>query len=335
MGIDLGTDYIKMIDKGQKHPYCEKNIVAIRDDKYLIAYGENAYAMFEKTPVNVIAQCPMSNGVIADSEKMEAMLILMLRKYTGVTKSVPDIYMAVPSDITEVQRRAFYQVLSGGVGAKKISLIDKGIADAIGIGMPIDKPIGNMIVNIGAATTEISIIYEGNIILGKMLKIGGNSLDEEIVTMVRRKYNLHIGTRSANELKNELCGFYTNYGKVVEVFGISSILGLPAKETVSAQDVQQCVQERLDIIFREVRQLFDRTAPQIRKDLQENGIYLTGGVSKIQGLDLYLEQATGIPVHQIKDPQGSTLRGIVKIMNNRDYWDFTYSIKDKASMYRV
>ncbi|MDO5344855.1 MAG: rod shape-determining protein, partial [Lachnospiraceae bacterium] len=199
-GVDLGTDTIKLRDKSGKKFMNSKNMIAIRNQSQVLAIGDAAYEMYEKNPLNVEVSCPMINGVIASATNMELVLSYTLKKFTSFTQSRSGICLAVPTNVTPVEQRAFFNVLSGHINASKVRLVDKGIADAVSIGLPVLSSQGHMVVNIGADTTEISVISGGTVILGQTLKIGGKKLDEDISTMIRRKFNIHIGQRTAEQL---------------------------------------------------------------------------------------------------------------------------------------
>lgn len=179
-------------------------MIAIRDKVNVIAIGQKAYEIYEKAPVSVEAGSPMQHGTIADVKNLEIVLMRLLKRYSNLLSKHPDIIITIPVGISELERMAFYQLLTGSIRAKRVALIENGLADGAGLGMPILHPMGNMVVNMGASTTDIGVISEGKIIVGKRLGIGGYQLDEEIITIVRRRYDLNIGHRTAEMLKNNL-----------------------------------------------------------------------------------------------------------------------------------
>ena len=317
-GVDLGTDTIKLRDKSGKKFMNSKNMIAIRNQNQVLAIGDAAYEMYEKNPVNVEVSCPMVNGVIASATNMELVLSHTLKKFTSFTQTRSGICLAVPTHVTPVELRAFFNVLSGHINASKVRLVDKGIADAISIGLPVLSPQGHMVVNIGADTTEISVISGGNVILGQTLKIGGKKLDEDIRTMIRRKFNIHIGQRTAEQLKNNLAFMINGPRLERKIFGIHTLSGLPKSDVIPSLAVSVAIVDTIDQIVENIRSVYDRTPPQIMKDIAQEGIFLTGGVSMLLNLPIYIQKETGLPIYHIQDPKNSTLRGLIEIINHKE-----------------
>lgn len=317
-GVDLGTDTIKIRDKHGKKFMDSKNMIAIRDKNQVIAIGDAAYEMYEKNPVNVEVSCPMMNGVIASATNMELVLSYTLKQFTSFVQTGSDICMAAPSNLTPVEQRAFFNVLSGGINASKIRLVDKGIADAVSIGLPVLSPQGHMIVNIGADTTEISVIANGTVILGQTLKVGGKKLDEDIATMIRRKFNISIGCRTAERLKNNLAFMINGPRLEQKVFGIHTLSGLPKSDMIPSLAVSVAIIDTIDLIVQNIKSVYGRTPPQIMKDIEKEGIFLTGGVSMLLNLPIYIQKEIGLPIYHIQDPKNSTVRGLVEIINKKE-----------------
>lgn len=330
LGIDLGTDTIKICDKNNKIMIFEKNMIAIRDKVNVIAIGDLAYEMYEKTPVNVEAGCPMMHGAIADAKNMELLLTGLLRRCASVLPVQPIIYIAVPTDISAVDKRAYYNVLNGKVKSKKIYLVDKGIADAIGVGIPAELPASRMIVNIGADTTDISVVYEGKILLSKMLQYGGRKLDEDISTMVRRMFQLNIGMKTAEKLKNTLAYVLDGPESSMEVYGISTMSGLPKRAVIPALSVCVAIMETIDNIIANIMSTLDRIPPQFLENIKQSGIFLTGGVSEILNLPEYMRRELDVNVNLVREPIMTTLHGLMTIMNNKELDECTYTLKDLA-----
>jgi len=326
-GIDLGTDTIKIRDKHNKKFMDCKNMIAIRNEKQIIAIGDEAFEMYEKNPVNVEVSCPMINGVIASATNMELVLSHILKRFTSFTQTTSDICMASPTNVTPVEQRAFFNVLSGTINASRIRLVDKGIADAVSIGLPVLAPQGHMIVNIGADTTEISVIANGNVILGQTLKLGGRKLDEDIATMVRRKFNINIGMKTAERLKNNLAFMINGPRLEQKVFGIHTLSGLPKSDMIPSLAVSVAIIDTIDQIIQNIKSIYGRTPPQIMQDIAEEGIFLTGGVSMILNLPIYIQKEIGLPIYHIQDPKNSTVRGLVDILNNKELKILTHSPK--------
>lgn len=327
-GIDLGTDTIKISDKNEKLLVCEKNMIAIRDRVHVIALGNGAFEIFEKAPACVEAASPMAGGVIADAGNLELLLIGLLKRFSGVFCKHPDLLITAPTEISEVEKRAFYKICSGKIRARRVALIDKGVADAIGIGIPVDMSEGNMIVNLGASATEISVLSEGRVIVGKVLPIGGVKMDDEIATMVYRQFHLHIGSRTAELLKNNLASVQQIPEREMQVFGIHTVSGLPRGAMIPALSVSVAIIEILESVAAAIRTTLERTPPQLLEDIRRNGIYLTGGVSQLPHLADYFRKELDIPVYNVADPLFSTLRGLIQIINDRELQKLTYSLRE-------
>ncbi len=326
--LDLGTDTIKIRDKGDKKFLNSRDVIALRQDGSVLAYGDAAFDVCEKQPANVRVVWPMSNGVIANLTEMEILLAHLIKRFGGAST----LLIAVPGDITQVEKRAFFQVMNGRINAGSIRLVEKGIADAVSAELPVLSSRGHMVVNIGADTTEISVISSGKIILGETMKVGGRRLDEDISTMVRRKFNLNIGQKTAESLKNNLA-FMINGPKLEQkVSGIHTLSGLPKTDVIPSLAVSVAIIDAVDSIVETIRSIYNRVPPQIMKDIMREGIFLSGGVSMILNLPEYIQRETGIPLHHIQDPKFSTIRGLVEIMNNRDLKQITYSLNDLSDM---
>ncbi len=331
-GIDLGTDTIKLRDKSGKRFLYSKNLLAMRQNGSVLAIGDAAYEIYEKNPENVRVVWPMAGGVIANLTEMGIVLSHLLKSFSGVLHTGASLYIAVPSDITQVEKRAFFMVMRGKINAGSIRLIDKGIADAVSAGLPVLSSRGHMVVNIGADTTEISVISSGKVILSQTLKAGGRRLDEDIATMVRRKFNLSIGQKTAESLKNNLA-FMINGPKLEQkVFGIHTLSGLPKSDLIPSLAVSVAIIDSVDYIIENIKSIYNRIPPQLMKDIAREGIYLTGGVSMILNLPEYIRREIGVPFHHIQDPKNSTIRGLVEILNNKDLRQSTYSLNDLTGM---
>lgn len=331
-GIDLGTDTIKIRDKSGKRFLYSRNVVAVRKNGSVVGIGESAYEIYEKNPENVRVVWPMINGVIANLTEMELVLSHLLKNFSGRFHTNAAVCIAVPSNITQVEKRAFFQVMCGKINVGKIRLIDKGIADAVSAGLPVLTARGHMVVNIGADTTEISVISSGKVILSQTLKTGGRKLDEDISTMVRRKFNLSIGQKTAEALKNNLAFMINGPRLEQKVFGIHTLSGLPKSELIPSLAVSVAIIDTIDSIVENIKSVYNRVPPQLMKDIMREGIYLTGGVSMIQNLPEYIRKEIGVPLHHIQDPKNSTVRGLVEVLNNKDLRQITYSLSDLASM---
>ena len=317
IGVDLGTDTLKLRDRSGEKFMENRDMIAVRDRKVL-AIGNDAYEMYEKNPASVRVSRPMTGGVIASSSDMEHVLTYTLKKFTTFSQKTAGICIAVPSQVTPVEQRAFYNVCNTTLSPGRVHLVEKGIADAISIGLPVLGPEGHMIVNIGADTTEITVISDGKVVIGRTLKEGGFSLDDDIVTMIRRKFNISIGRKTAEQLKNNLAFMINGPRLEQKVFGIHTLSGLPKSDMIPALAVSVAVLSTVDRIVDEIRQVVDRTPPILRQDIMKEGIFLTGGVSLLQNLPLYIQKEVSLPVYHIQDPKHSTIRGLVTMINQKE-----------------
>lgn len=331
-GIDLGTDTIKLRDKSGKRFLYSKNLLALRQNGHVLAVGDAAYEIYEKNPQNIRVVWPMAGGVIANLTEMEIVLSHLLKSFIGTLHAGASLCIAVPSDITQVEKRAFFLVMRTNINAGRIRLIDKGIADAVSAGLPVLSSRGHMVVNIGADTTEIAVISAGKVILSQTLKVGGRKLDEDIATMVRRKFNLSIGQKSAESLKNNLAFMINGPRLEQKVFGIHTLSGLPKSDVIPSLAVSVAIIDSIDYIIENIKSIYNRIPPQLMKDITREGMYLTGGVSMILNLPEYIRREIGIPLHHMQDPKNSTIRGLVEILNNKDLRQFTYSLNDLTGM---
>ncbi len=319
VGVDLGTDTLKLRDRSGEKFMEIRNMIAMRGSRVL-AIGDEAYEMYEKNPVDVSVTRPMVNGVIAYATSMELVLTDALKKFTTFSQKSAGICLAVPSQVTPVEQRAFFNVMNSTLSPGRVHLVDKGIADAVSIGLPVLSPSGHMIVNIGADTTEISVLSDGKVIIGRTMKEGGLKLDEDIATMVRRKFNISIGMKTAARLKNNLAFMINGPRLEQKVFGIHTLSGLPKSDMIPALAVSVSVLGTIDRIVDEIRSIVDRTPPMIRRDIMKEGIFLTGGVSLLQNLPIYIQKEISLPVYHIQDPKNSTIRGLVTMINQKELY---------------
>lgn len=330
-GVDLGSDTIKICDKNERKLLCEKNMIAVRGQMDLIGVGQSAFDIYEKAPADVYVGSPIQNGSLAEGTSQEIILVHLMKEFSTLFTNHPDIYITVPTDITEVERRAYYKILSGKLRAKKVALVEKGVADAAGIGMPLESPEGNMIVNLGGDRTEISVISEGKTIIQKTLRTGGHALDEDIINMVKRQFQLNIGRKTAEALKNQLAYMLQGPALEMRVYGIHAVTGLPKQVPIPALAVSVAIVDTIDAITDAVKTTMERTPPQLLENIRKNGIYLTGGVSLIPNLAVYMQKELEVPVYNVANPIFTTVRGLVQIMNDSEYRKtLTFSLKDFA-----
>lgn len=338
-GIDFGTSNIKIYNRAGEQLLNEKNIIALKSGNQVFSFGDEAFEMYEKAPDDIQVTFPIKYGVIADMEHMEKLFEHFFDKVNLPRKRKSgDFYIAVPTDISEVEKRAFYDLVAdSNIKVKDIAVVDKPIADAVGVGIDVDSPKGSMIVNIGADTTEISVTSLGGIVISKIIKTGGNKLDETICNIVRKKYNILIGMKTAEQVKIRLANAILPaedeeedvfYNRTYRVFGRNIITGLPANKQVSALLVSEAIHEFLYTLVDSIKQLLERTPPELSADIMDTGIYLTGGSSAIPGLDRLIEEATGLHVNPVESPELSVVRGLMEIIHNPELSGLLYTPRE-------
>lgn len=331
-GLDIGTSNIKIYSKENNKILNEKNIIAIADKKNLYAFGDEAFEMHEKAPSNIEVSFPVKYGVIAHFDNMQHLLIEFIRKISRQYKKIApaDYYIAVPTGITEVEKRAFLELIRDSkVRARKIMIINKPVADAVGAGVEVNDARGIMVVNIGADTTEISILSLGGIVLSKSIKFGGNKLDEAIITAVRKQYNLVIGAKTAEYIKFELGNAIKEKERFVNVYGRHIVTGLPTKCDISSDVVYDCLIDFIHQIIDSMKIILERTPPELAADIIDTGIYLTGGSSAIKNLAKLINSETELNVNVTEEPSECVLRGIKMIIETPKYNDIAYVPKTR------
>ncbi|MFH1128638.1 MAG: rod shape-determining protein [Candidatus Omnitrophota bacterium] len=321
MGIDLGTASTLVYVKGEGVVLCEPSVVAIeRGTSHVLAVGEEAKRMLGRTPGNIVAIRPMKDGVIADFEITEAMLRYFIKKVHHRRVLVrPRIVIAIPSGITEVEKRAVKDSAERA-GAREVFLIEEPIAAAIGVGLPIQEPIGNMIIDIGGGTTEIAVISLAGTVFSRSIRIGGDEMDEAIIEYLKKTYNLMIGERSAEELKIKIGSAYPLEEEMsLEIKGRDLVVGLPKTVSVTSEEIRESLQEPLRAILESTKIVLERTPPELSSDLIEHGIVMAGGGSLLRGLDKLIAEETGLPVHVADDPLTAVANGTGKVLNEIRY----------------
>ena len=331
-GVDIGTSNFKMCCKDKEDILNEKNIIAIANKKDLLAFGDEAYEMYEKAPENIEVSFPVKFGVIADIENMQTLLVSFFnkinddKKFSGNT----DFYIAVPTDVTEVEKRAFYELVADSkVKAKNIYIVDKPVADAIGAGLDVTKSKGIMIVNIGAETTEISVLSLGGIVISKAVKIGGNKLDDCIISNVRKAYNLVIGSKTAENLKKQLGSAVPVSETFAPGFGRNVLSGLPVSVDISSDVVYQAIIDSLHSIMDAIKVILERTPPELAADIIKDGVYFTGGTAQINNLEKFIKDETNLNVNIVEHPAESVVRGLMGVVSNPEFAKVAYTPTEK------
>jgi rod shape-determining protein MreB len=321
IGIDLGTANTLVFVKDRGIVLREPSVVAIQSGtKRILAVGDEAKRMLGRTPGNIVAIRPMKAGVIADFEITESMLRYFIKKIHSKRKMVrPRIIIAVPSDITEVEKRAVKDSATHA-GAREVYLIEEPMAAAIGVGLPVQEPAGNMIVDIGGGTTEVALISLAGIVFSRTVRVGGDEMDECIVQYMKRVYNLMIGERTAEEIKMTMGSAYPLGEETsMEVKGRDLVAGLPKTLTITSEEIREALQEPISSIIDAIRITLERCLPELSADLVDRGMVLAGGGALLAGLDKLIAEQTGLPVHVADDPLSAVAEGTGVVLNELDF----------------
>ncbi|MEN3190361.1 MAG: rod shape-determining protein [Atribacterota bacterium] len=318
LGIDLGTVSVIIYMKGKGIVLQEPSVVSIfQDSGKVMAVGEEAKSMIGKTPGNIVAIQPMKSGVIADYEITEKMLSYFIRKVCGNSKVFrPQVVICVPSGGTEVEKRAALEAAMQA-GARKAYLIEEPMAAAIGVGLDISEPYGNMIIDIGGGTADIAVISLGGIVVSESLRVASNDFDEEIIKYIKNKYNLIIGEKTAETLKIEIgTAVELEEELFTEIRGRDLISGLPKSISVGSNEVLKAISPSLKIIIEGVTAVLEKTPPELAADIVDKGIIITGGGALLRNFDRLLTEVTGIPTYLAEDPISSVALGAGKVLDN-------------------
>ncbi|HEY8465081.1 MAG TPA: rod shape-determining protein [Bacillota bacterium] len=324
MGIDLGTANTLVYVKGKGVVLQEPTVVAIeKDTNNIFAVGNEANLMVGRTPGNIVAVRPMKDGVIADFDVTEKMLRYFINK-AGKNVGIlsPRVIIGVPSGVTEVEKRA---VMDAGIqaGAREVFLIEEPMAAAIGAGLQVEEPSGNLIVDIGGGTTEVAVISLGGIVSSRSLRVAGDEMNEAIAHYIKRHYNLMIGERSAEDIKKEIGSAYPDDSlkESMEIRGRDLLTGLPKTIVVTSKEIQEALAEPVSSILEAVKMTLERTPPELAADILDKGVVMSGGGSLLKGINRLLSEETGMPVQIAEDPLTCVARG-TGIALERSYHDF-------------
>ena len=323
LAIDLGTANTLVFAKGRGVVSNEPSVVAVQTDERGVdrvrAVGKEAKSMLGRTPGSIRAVRPLRDGVIADFEIAEAMLRYFIRKaHNRSTLLRPRIVISVPSGITEVEKRAVREsALSAS--AREVYLLEEPMAAAIGAGLPITEPSGNMIIDIGGGTTEVAIISLAGIVYANSSRVGGDKMDEGILNYVKRKYNLLIGERTAERIKIEVGSAYpTEELKTLAIKGRDLVAGVPKSLEVNSEDIREALMESVNAIVEAAKIVLERTPPELAADIADKGIVLTGGGALLDNLDVLLREETGLPVMLAEDPMTAVVMGCGRCLDELD-----------------
>ncbi len=330
-GIDLGTCNLKIFCKATGKVINEKNTIAIVNKNQLYAFGDDAYAMYEKAPDSIKVSFPVVNGVIADYNNMQMMIGELLEKHAKSHIKRAEFIVAVPTDITEVEKKAFFDLFyKSRFKPRNVLLCEKPIADAVGLDLDVNSPTGFMIVNIGADTTEISVISLGGLVLSDLLHFGGKRIDESIINHLKRNFSLVIGQKTAMHLKETLgCAIAQEEEMAATIVGRDVVSGLPIEMQITSTIVYEAIKDPLNTICNSIKMILEKTPPELARDIIHSGIYITGGSSKIQRLDELFTQITNIRVNTCEFPEESAVRGLDKIVSDEKYRKLAFSMKSR------
>lgn len=320
MGIDLGTANTLVYVSGRGIVLQEPSVVAIdQNEKVPLAVGEDAKKMLGRTPGNVVALRPLRDGVIADFDTAELMLKHFIRRvHEGRTLVSPRIVIGIPSGVTGVERRAVMEAASQA-GARDVYLIDEPVAAAIGAGLPVAEPTGNMIIDIGGGTTEVAVLSLQGTVLSESVRVAGDELSEAISQYMKKVHNLVIGERTAEEIKITVGSAYPtdNHDDIImDVRGLHLLSGLPRTVSVKAPEIREAMAEPLSVIIEAVKRTLERTPPELAADIIDRGIMLAGGGALLRGLDTLISHETGIVVHVAADPLSCVVLGTGRVLEN-------------------
>ncbi len=311
LAIDLGTANTLVYVNGRGIICNEPSVVVLRNDnKKPVAVGMEAKEMLGKTPSNIVTIRPLKDGVIADFDATEEMLKYFIAKAHNRKSFVsPRVIIGVPSGITQVERRAVKDAAHSS-GAREVYLIEEPMAAAVGVGLPVGEPSGNMIVDIGGGTTDVAVISLDGIVYSKAVRVGGDKMDDAIMAYIKRKYNLMIGERTSEQIKIELGSAYpTNKVEPMEVKGRDLISGIPKAIHVTEDEIREALQETVGLILDTIKVTLENTPPELAADIVDRGIVLAGGGALLRGLDILIREQTGVPVIVPDDPLTAVVRG--------------------------
>jgi len=320
MGIDLGTANTLIFVKGKGILLREPSVVAINTiNKKVLAVGLEAKNMIGRTPGNIVAIRPLKDGVIADFDVTQQMLRKFIEKISAKSAfTSPRIVICYPSGVTEVEKRAINEA-TNQAGARKVMLLEEPMAAAIGAGLPVNEPTGSMIVDIGGGTTEVAVISLGGIVTSKSLRIGGDELDQAIITYIKREFNLMIGERTAENVKIELGSAYEDEDeRDLQIRGRDLITGLPKVITVTESQIREALKEPVALIIEAIKTTLEKTPPELASDVMDKGIMLAGGGALLKGLDKLIYSETHMPVHIAEFPLDCVVLGAGKSLDMID-----------------
>ena len=326
-GVDLGTGNIKIYNDADGSILQEKNMIAVINKSTLFAYGDAAFDMYEKAPANIRISYPLTNGVIADIKDMQTVLRCFVGDLTHGKYGGADFYISVPKDITEVEKRAFYDLVrDANVKARKIMVVEKAVADGLGLDINVKTSNGVMMVNVGFDTTEISILSLGGIVLSKLIKVGGRKFDDAIRNAVRKEFSLIIGEKTAEKVKIGLVGPEGEVESSI-VYGRDIVTGLPVERKIPTDLVEGALSEHINSIIDNIKVILERTPPELAADVYRHGIFLTGGSAGLKNLDNLIAKGTNLKVNKSENAINTVALGLSRIIRDEEFRSLAYSIE--------
>ncbi len=325
IGIDLGTATVLVFSKNKGIIYNEPAVVAVDvKTRKIVAVGDDAYRMLGRTPGNIAAVRPMRNGVISDYDMIEWILKVFIKK-TIKSKflSRPRVIVCIPSGATGVEKRAVRQAALQA-GARQVYLIEEPMAAALGAGIRVEEPSGNMIVDVGGGTTDVAVISLGGVVCTRSIRVGGDDFDEAIIRYARRKHNLLIGERTAEELKIKIGTIYPSEKVTetsMEIRGRDLVTGLPKTILITSAELAIALEEPVELIIETIKEVLENTPPELAADIVERGVVLSGGCSLLHGLDLLISERTGLSVYTAEDALSCVVKGTGLALDKIDLLD--------------
>ena len=326
-GCDFGSYHLKIYHKDADSYLMQHNMVAVQDKKTMLAYGDEAYAMFEKAPANIQVSSPMSYGNLASISYMQAFLKSLLEKNTKGQLRGSEFFVALPTDM---QERSFTMLIQdSNMKPKAVYLIDKPVAGGVGLDINVKEAQGVMVIDIGAETTEISVLSLGGTVISRLIQTGGRSIDDAIQAAIRKEYNFYIGNKTAENIKKELAYAVEPEEGSMQICGRNMVIGLPQMLEITTAFVYEAIKEQLNVIMDAVKSILERTPPELGVDIIRNGIYLTGGSARIRKLDQLIQERSGIRVTVDNEPELSVAKGLARVINDKEFRSLAFVTKEQ------
>lgn len=329
-GIDLGTSQIKIYNQKRETTLIEKNMVAIRHKNQLLAIGDEAFEMFEKNPSSIEVSGSVREGALSDIDKVEVLLHLLLEKSEPHIGMAPNLYFSAPTNRSSLEERAYYAISNAGrLKNPKVYLVDRAICDSIALGIPLSRTEGSMIVNIGAQNTDVSVIAHEQVIISKSIPVGGQQMNSMICDNIRRRENVLVGRRTARRLKAVLATFEDKMPEARKVIGLDTLSGLPHECVVTADIVNEAIGSQMQLIADEINAFLERTPPQIVQSILAEGIYLTGGTTRIPDIEKYFSRACHTRINLSSYYDRCTIRGLEELITHKPLHKWAKNVKDR------